>query len=115
ALTVARGVPIPSVPSGVAGLILLIRHAGRIRESHVVALLVVLAVYLANVLLAPDSTYLLERVKGFIQLTYSFIIGYGLFLTLVYANRRQIGRLLFFLCVVIVRGYILDMPHTDIV
>jgi hypothetical protein len=108
ALTVARGVPIPSVPSGVAGLILLIRHAGRIRESHVVALLVVLAVYLANVLLAPDSTYLLERVKGFIQLTYSFIIGYGLFLTLVYANRRQIGRLLFFLCVVIVVGCMLE-------
>ena len=55
-----------------------------------------------------DVAYLIERVKGFIQLTYSFIIGYGLFLTLIYANRRQIGRLFFGLCVILVIGCLLE-------
>ena len=108
ALPIAKGVPLPSAPSGVAGLLLLIRHAGRVRETHVMALLMVLVLYLANALLAPNSLYLIERIKGFIQLSYSLIIGYGLFLTLVHADRRQIGRLLLFLCVVLIVGCMLE-------
>lgn len=107
-LNLAKGLPIPSAPSGVAGLLLLLRHAGRVREQHVLALLGVLLLYLANTLVAPNDTYLLERLKGFIQLSYSLIIGYGVFITLIHADRRQIGRLLFVLCVLLFLGCMLE-------
>jgi hypothetical protein len=108
ALPIAKGVPFPSAPSGIAGVLLLLRHAGRVREIHVMALLGVLVLYLANVLAAPNDTYLMERIKGFIQITYSLVIGYGFFLTLVHADRRQLGRLFFVLCVALVVGCLLE-------
>lgn len=107
-LTIAKGVPFPSAPSGVAGVLLMLRRASRVHESHVIALLVVLVLYLVNVLLAPNETFLLKRVTGFIQLSYSLIIGYALFLTFVHADRRQLGRLLLFLCVAILIGCLLE-------
>jgi hypothetical protein len=107
-LDLAKGVPIPSAPSGAAGLLLLLRHTGRVREQHVLALLGVLVLYLANTLVAPNDTYLLERLKGFIQLSYSLIVGYGMFITLIHADRRQIGRLLFVLCIVLFFGCMLE-------
>ena len=107
-LNLAKGVPIPSAPSGVAGLLLLLRHAGRVREQDALALLGVLVLYLANTLVVPNDTYLFERIKGFIQLSYSLIIGYGIFITLIHADRRQIGRLLFVLCVLLFFGCMLE-------
>jgi hypothetical protein len=107
-LNLAKGLPIPSAPSGLAGILLLIRHAGRVREQDVLVLLGVLLLYLANTLVAPNDTYLLERIKGFIQLSYSLIIGYGIFITLVHADRRQIGRLLFILCLILFVGCMLE-------
>ncbi len=108
ALPIAKGVPFPSAPSGIAGVLLLLRHAGRVRESHVMALLMVLVLYLANVLVAPDKTFLFERFKGFIQISYSLIIGYGFFLTLVHADRRQLGRLFLGVCIAIIIGCLLE-------
>ena len=108
ALPIAKGVPFPSAPSGVAGLLLLFRHAGRARQQHLVALLFVLVLYLANILVAPDKTYLLERIKGLIQLAYSLIIGYGMFLTLAHADRRQLGRILLFICLALIAGCMLE-------
>ena len=108
ALPIAKGVPFPSAPSGIAGVLLLLRHAGRVRETHVIALVGVLVLYLANALVAPNDTYLIERIKGFIQLTYSLVIGYGFFLTLVHADRRQLGRLFFVLCLALIVGCLLE-------
>ena len=50
----------------------------------------------------------MERIKGFIQITYSLVIGYGFFLTLVHADRRQLGRLFFVLCVALIVGCLLE-------
>jgi len=108
ALPIAKGVPFPSAPSGVAGLLLLFRHANRVREAHVMALVGVLVLYLANALVVPNGTYLIERIKGFIQIAYSLIIGYGLFITLVHADRRQLGRVLLVLCVALIVGCLLE-------
>jgi len=107
-LMIAQGVPVPSVPSGVAGLLLLLRHGGRVREQDVLVLLGVLVLYMANTLVAPNQIYLIERVKGFIQLAYSLLIGYGMFITLIYADRRQIARLLFVVCVLLFVGCMME-------
>ncbi|MBS0223170.1 MAG: hypothetical protein JSR91_20765 [Proteobacteria bacterium] len=100
--------PFPSAPSGIAGVILLLRRRDQITERALVGLLVVLFLYIVSILLAPNLTFLPRRLNGLIQLTYSIIIGYGLFLTVVQASRRQISGLFLSIAVFILIGCLLE-------
>ena len=53
---------------------------------------------------ATDIGFLPRRVNGLIQLTYSIVIGYALFLTVTQASRRQMARLFLVLSLVICSG-----------
>jgi hypothetical protein len=66
---------LPSAPSGIAGLILLWRRRDLITQRALVGLLVILTLYLASILCAPNISWLARRANGLIQLTYSIIIG----------------------------------------
>jgi hypothetical protein len=100
--------PVPSAPSGVAGLVLLWRRRVHINSRALGTLLVVLLVYLVSILVAPDISFLPRRLNGFVQLTYSLVIGYGLFLTLVKANARQVSTLFLVLTLVLLIGCLLE-------
>ena len=53
-----------------------------------------------SILVAPDIAFLPRRFNGFVQLTYSILIGYSLYLTVSQGTRQQIARL--FLCALII-------------
>ncbi len=62
--------------------------------KHLAGLLLVVTVYLCSVLAASDYSFLSKRFTGLLQLTYSLVIAYAMFLTLVHGDRRQISRIL---------------------
>ena len=108
ALQISSGVPLTCAPSGVAGLIMLWRRRDQINPRHLAGLLAVVTVYLCSILAASDYAYLGKRFTGLLQLTYSLVIGYAIFLTLVHGERRQIAGILLGFCVFIIVGCLLE-------
>ena len=108
ALQVTEKVPLTCAPSGFAGLWMLWRRRNEIRQSHLAGLMVVLLVYIGSVLSAPDINWLGKRTTGLLQLTYSLVIAYGMFLTLVRAERSQIAAILLSFCLFIIAGCMLE-------
>ena len=92
-IEISTKVPFPSAPSGIAGLFLLWRRRDQLTPRAVSGLVAVLALYVISVLVASDVTFLHRRTNGLIQLTYSLTVGYGLFLAMTQASRRQIANL----------------------
>lgn len=107
-IDLAQGVPVPTVIAGPAGLALLVRNARQIEGRHLVALLVVILLFLASILSAADYRFLFERFKGFVQLSYSLVIGYGVFITILKYDRDQIALILLGFCLLIVVGCALE-------
>jgi hypothetical protein len=108
ALPVTAKMPITCAPSGFAGLLLLWRRRERIEPLHLAGLSAVLAVYVLSILAASDWNFLPKRFTGLLQLCYSLVIGYGLFLTLVNSERGQIAALLLWFCLAILVGCLLE-------
>src|SRR5215475_7179389 len=108
ALPLTARTPITCVPSGVAGLILLWRRREQIEPLHLAGLSAVAAIYLLSILSATDWSYLPKRFTGLLQLSYSLVISYALFLTLVRSERNQIAALLLAFCVAILIGCLLE-------
>jgi hypothetical protein len=107
-IQISPTVPFPSAPSGIAGLILLWRRRNEISSANFNGLIVILLLFLVSILCATDLHFLPRRTNGLIQLTYSIVIGYGLFLTVVRASRRQIAGLFLSFSVVILIGCLLE-------
>ena len=101
-------IPLPAAPAGIAGLALLWRRRNAIQPLHLAGLLGVVVIYLAASLSATDLAFLGKRFTGLVQLTYSLVIGYALFLTLLEAGRRQLAGLFFGFCIFILVGCLLE-------
>jgi hypothetical protein len=101
-------VPLTCAPSGFAGLLLLWRRRNDIEPVHLAGLLAVLGLYAASIVCASDYSFLIKRFTGLLQLTYSLIIGYALFLTLVRIERRRLAGLLLAFCLCIIGGCLLE-------
>jgi len=108
ALQITTKIPLTCAPSGFAGIFLLWRRRDQIEPRHLAGLLGVVALYLGSILSASDITFLDKRFTGWIQLTYSLVIGYAIFLTLVHAEREQIAAILLTFCCVIIVGCLLE-------
>src|SRR5262249_41501928 len=101
-------VPFPSLPSGVAGLILLWRRRDLITNRALAVYVAILLLYLLSIFSAPNIVFLQRRTNGLIQLTYSLTLGYALFLTATHASRRQIANLFLGFALVILVGCLLE-------
>jgi len=101
-------IPFPAAPAGVAGLILLWRRRDSIVPSHLAGLFGIVALYLAASLSASDLDYLPKRFTGLVQLTYSLVIGYAMFLTILQASRSQISGLFLGFSLFILIGSLLE-------
>lgn len=112
-LQITSKIPLTCAPSGAAGLILLWRRRNDIEPRHLAGLLGVLALYLASIVIASDLAFLGKRFTGFLQLAYGFVISYGLFLTVIHGERRQIARILLAFCLAIIAGCVLE-SHTSL-
>lgn len=107
-IRVTPAIPLPAAPSGIAGLVLLWRRRNAIEPTHLAGLLGVVVVYLAACLSASDASFLAKRFTGLVQLIYSLVIGYALFLTLLEAGRRQLAGFFLGFCIVILVGCLLE-------
>lgn len=112
-LQITSKIPLTCAPSGAAGLMLLWRRRDDIEPRHLAGLLGVLALYLASIVIASDLAFLGKRFTGFLQLAYGFVISYGLFLTVIHGERRQIARILLAFCLAIIAGCVLE-SHTSL-
>ncbi|SKA37658.1 hypothetical protein SAMN02745126_05936 [Enhydrobacter aerosaccus] len=101
-------VPFPSAPAGIAGVILLWRRRDAITPRAFGTLIGVMFLYVVSILCAPNLTFLSRRLNGLIQLTYSIVIGYALFLTVIQARRSQITGLFLGISLFIVVGCLLE-------
>lgn len=106
-------VPIPATASGAAGMILLWRRRDDIATPHLAGLMAVALVYLASILSASDYGFLAKRFTGLVQLLYSLVIAYALFLTVLRARRDQLAGLFLGFCVAILVGCVLEV-HTPL-
>jgi hypothetical protein len=107
-IQVSAKVPFPSVVAGVAGMIMLWRRRNQITSAAFAGFITVVALYIASILSATDIRFLPRRMNGLIQITYSLIIAYALFLTVIQASRQQIARLFLVFSLVIVVGCLLE-------
>jgi hypothetical protein len=107
-IQISAKVPFPSMPAGIAGLCLLWRRRGDITQSAIVGFIAVEALYVASILCATDLWFLARRTNGLLQLTYSLVIGYALFLTVSRANRRQVAGLFLGCTLFILTGCLLE-------
>jgi hypothetical protein len=107
-IPISDKIPFPSAPSGLAGAIMLWRRRHSIGGMPFVGLLAVFLIYLVSILVAPNISFLPRRFNGLVQLTYSILIGYGLFLTVVHGTRRQIAWLFLFASLAILIGCLLE-------
>ena len=105
---ISAKVPFPSLPAGVAGLVLLWRRRDEIKPKAFAWFIGVVALYLISILCAPNIAFLPRRTNGLIQLTYSITIGYALFLTVTQGSRRQIAGLFLGFSLFIVVGRLLE-------
>ena len=107
-LQITPRIPLTCAPSGIAGLALLWRRRDRLEPAHLGWLLAIIALYLASILSAENYAFLGKRFTGLLQLTYSLVIAYAFFITLVHAERRQIATILLTFCILVVIGAFLE-------
>lgn len=107
-IQVTPKIPFPAAPAGLAGMILLWRRRDRIVPTHLAGLLGVVVLYLAASLSATDIGYLTKRFTGLVQLTYSLVIGYAMFLTILQASRRQMANMFLGFAIFILIGSLLE-------
>lgn len=108
AVKLPGGIPVPDVIAGLAGCLLLLTQVRRMEERHLIAIFGVLVLYAVTVLAAPDYRYLIERFKGFIQLSYSVLIGYAFFLVATRYRRSRLARIFLVFSILILIGCALE-------
>lgn len=107
-IPITETVPFPAAPSGAAGLVLLYRRRDSIVPLHLAALLGIIVLYIAASLSVDNLDYLGKRFTGLVQLSYSLVIGYAMFLTLLQASRGQLSGLFIGFTLVILVGSLLE-------
>ena len=105
---ITASVPFPAAPAGIAGILMLMRRRDWVEERQLFALLGVLALYLASTLCVADVSQFKHRLTGFLQVSYSLVIGYGLFITLIRYDRSRLARIFLAFCILIVIGCALE-------
>lgn len=104
AIYLSPTVPIPSVIAGAAGMVLIWRRRNDFTARQLAAFMGVILVLVLACLAAPDWTFLSKRLTGLIQMTYSLVIAFALFLTLVRAERRILAGMFLTMSLVILVG-----------
>lgn len=108
AIYLSPTVPIPNVLAGLAAIALLLRHPDWVEEKHIVPLAIVVLLLLASIFCAADLSFFKKRLTGLIQLTYSLILGYSVFITAIRYDRDRLARLFLYFCFFILIGTALE-------
>ncbi len=104
-----KSIPFPNAPAGIVGIVMLWRQRHRVTQQHVNGFLLVFLVYLASVFAAPNALQFFgKRFTGLVQITYSFVLGYALFMTVTQATRKQLAKIFLVFSVAIAIGCLLE-------
>ena len=101
-------VPVPNYLAGIAGLALLVRHPDWIEEKQLIALTVVILLLAISIFCAADITFFKKRLTGFIQMSYSLVLGYAFFITIIRYDRERLARFFLGFCLFILIGTALE-------
>jgi hypothetical protein len=107
-LKLGAGLPIPAVIAGVAACLMLIRRMSLIHERDLLSMLILLLIFVASVLCATGYEMMGERFKGLIQISYSIVIAYALYITITIYDRDQLARIFLIACLFIIFGTVLE-------
>lgn len=107
-IKVTAGVPIPSFISGLAGALMLIKHAGQIESRHLISIFAIILLYMLSILGAARPDYMIERFKGVMQISYSLTLVYAFYLTAYNFPRRQLARIFLAFTLIILIGSALE-------
>ncbi|TWB31980.1 hypothetical protein [Nitrospirillum bahiense] len=107
-IQITPNVPFPAAIAGMAGVVLLWRRRHRISPTGLAAFLGVTLLLLASILYAPGLDLLSKRTTGLLQMMYSLVISYALFLTVVEAGAAAFSRLMLVFIITIVIGTLLE-------
>lgn len=107
-ISITDKIPFPAAPAGVAGIILLWRRRDQVPAQHLAALFMIVLLYLAASLCATNIANLPKRFTGLVQLTYSLIVSYAMFMTLLQASRKQLATLFMSFTLFILVGSLLE-------
>ena len=108
ALQITQKIPLTCAPSGLAGLVMLWRRRNDMRQRELAGLLLVIVMFIASIFSASDITFLDKRFTGLVQLVYSLVIGYAVFLTMTHGDRDRIAAILLAFCLTIMVGCLLE-------
>ncbi len=107
-LQITSTIPLTCAPSGFAGMVLLWRRRDQIRSRELAGLMLVVGLYLAAIMSASDIMFLGKRFTGLLQLVYSLVIGYAVFLTMTNGDRDQVAAILLGFCLFVIVGCLLE-------
>lgn len=104
AIYLSPTVPIPSFIAGAAGMVLIWRRRDNFTARQLAAFMGVVLILVLACLAAPDWSFLSKRLTGLIQMTYSLVIAFALFLTVIRAERRMLAGMFLTMSLVILVG-----------
>lgn len=107
-VSITDKIPFPAAPAGVAGLILLWRRRDQIPARHLAGLFIIVLLYLIACLCTASLASLPKRFTGLVQLSYSLVVSYAMFITLLQASRNQLSRLFLGFTIFILVGSLLE-------
>ena len=108
-IQISQRIPFPDAPAGFIAIVMLWRQRHRVTQAHVAGLAIVFLVYFASMFFAPKPMeFFGKRFTGLVQLTYSLVLGYSLFLMLTQATRAQLAKLFMGFCLVLIVGCLLE-------
>lgn len=102
-------VSIPAFWAGASGLLLLALNASQIQKQHGWLLLGLAGLALLGVVINYGDGAELARIKGAVQLLYSIVIAYGLFLELKGWGRERVAKLFWVISLLLVAGCALEL------
>jgi hypothetical protein len=108
-IQLGQRIPFPDAPVALIAMIMLWRQKSRITQAHLAGLSIVFLVYFASMFFAPKPLeFFGKRFTGLVQLMYSMVLAYALFLTMTRATRRQMAKVFLGFCLVLVIGCLLE-------
>lgn len=100
---------IPAFWAGAAGLLLLALNTSQIHKQHGWLLLGLAGLSLLGVAINYGDGAEMARIKGAVQLLYSIVIAYGLFLELKGWGRERVAKLFWVISLLLVAGCALEL------
>jgi len=102
------GLLVPSFIAGIGGFLLLAKNWRYARLQQIQIIAAVAMVVCLNLVFREADALFMERLKGWFQLVYSLLIGYGFYLEVYRWDKKDIAKLFFYFSIAIIVGCVFE-------